>query len=78
MLAHGCEAAIFLTPFNKAVWTFANLQARNVALKNGKQLFWIKNKDTPPASWREYFTDDQVLDKDSRISCNLNVLLAIF
>ena len=58
------EHAILLTPFNKAVWTFANLQARNTGIREGQQVVWIKTKDIPPKSWREYFPDDDALAKE--------------
>ena len=68
----GFQDAILLTPVNKEVWTFGNLQAKRFALSRGKQLLWIKTKDTPPASWKEYFLDDCALVKEQAKCLHLN------
>ena len=68
----GFQSAILLTPFNQAVWTFANLQARNMGLKTGKQIVWIKTKDTPPKSWREFFPDEAALAKEQSKWLHIN------
>ena len=63
-LLHDFENAILLTPVNIALWTFANLQARKTSLRQGQQVVWIKTEDTPPASWKEYFLNDEALAKE--------------
>ena len=57
---------------DKAVWTYANLQARNAGLKEGQQVVWIKTRDTPPKSWKEYFPDDDALAKEQAKWLHLN------
>ena len=61
---HDFQHAILLTPFNKAVWTFANLQAKDTGIRDGQQVVWIKTEDTPAASCRECDPDDEALAKE--------------
>eukprot|EP00973_Karenia_brevis_P050048 6947015-Karenia_brevis.AAC.1 len=57
----GFENAILLTPFNQAAWTYTNLETTAFARRQNKQLLWTKTEDTPPASWTQYFLDDEAL-----------------
>ena len=43
-----------------------------MGLKERKQIVWIKTKDTPPKSWREFFPDEAALAKEQAKWLHIN------
>eukprot|EP00973_Karenia_brevis_P045565 6310139-Karenia_brevis.AAC.1 len=58
------DEAIFLMSHNRAVWTYTTQEAWEAAP--------LDSKDGPPASWAEYFLDNEALVKVPKKGLHLN------